>query len=98
MSRSRWTGDAKEDLAKIRAYIAEDSRENAKRFIQRIRAAVKAIHFPESGSRVLQFDKVELREIYVGNYRVIYRVVKNEIWVYRVIHGARRLPDSLGQL
>ena len=98
MSRSRWTEDAKVDLAEIKAHIADDSRENAKRLIKRIRAAVKAIHFPESGSRVLQFDKVELREIYVGNYRVIYRVVKNEIWVYRVIHGARRLPDSFGQL
>ena len=98
MMRSRWTADAKDDLAKIKTFIADDSRENAKRFIQRIRAAVKAIRFPEAGSRILQFDKADLREIYVGNYRVVYRVVKSEIWVYRVIHGARRLPDSLGQL
>ena len=96
MSRPTWTPAAKRDLAAIKKYISHDSKTNATRFIQRIRQAVQgATRFPEAGSLVLDYDECDVREIYVGSYRVMYRVVEGEIRVYRVIHGARLLPDSL---
>ncbi len=99
MSRIRWTEPADEDLTDIRAFIARDSRRNANRFIRRIRDAVKYLaRFPESGSLVPEFEDVQLREIFVGNYRIIYNFDGREILIHMVIHGARRLPDSLGQV
>ena len=99
MSRIIWIPSAKEDLARIKAYIRRDSKVNATRFIKRIRNAVAGMkRFPEAGSLVPDFEPVGFREIFVGSYRVIYRVVNNEIQICSVIHGARSLPDSLGRI
>ena len=79
MSRPTWTPAAKRDLAVIKKYISRDSKTNAGRFNQKIRQAVQgATRFPEAGSLVLDFDECDLREIFVGNYRVI----EGEIRVY----------------
>jgi len=97
MSRIVWLPSAKRDLRQLQKYIAQDSRRNATRFVQKIRDSVNGIkRFPESGSLVPE-SEVELREIFVGNYRVIYRVNDQIVEVLNVTHGARMLPDSLGQ-
>ena len=98
MRRVEVTADAKEDLAAIRAYIRSDSKENATRFLKRLREAIRGLkRFPEAGSMVPPFDNPSLREIFVGNYRIIYRLKDDVCSVVTVIHGARRLPDSVGR-
>ncbi len=96
MTRIRWTEPAEANLAELRAYIAKDSRRNANRFVRRIRDSVRQLsRFPESGSLVPEFEDVEFREIFVGDYRVIYEFDGQEIFVLWVTHGARRLPSRL---
>jgi len=98
MNRILWTDAAKRHLKQIRAYIAKDSPENATRFIKKIRKSVAGMQrFPEAGSKVPDARSFHLREIFVGNYRVVYRVVDRNIEIVSVTHGARILPDSLGQ-
>lgn len=98
MSRIIWLPSAKRDLRQLRQYIARDSRRNATRFVQKIRDTVNGIRrFPESGSLVPELE-VELREIFVGSYRVIYRINEEVVEILNVIHGARLMPDTFGQV
>jgi plasmid stabilization system protein ParE len=91
MRRVRWTKAARADLHQIHAYIARDSKIYAQRFVDRIKAAVEDIQiFPEAGARVLEWDRDDIREIFVGDYRVIYRL-RDGVEIIAAIHGARQL-------
>jgi toxin ParE1/3/4 len=93
MTRIRWSASARLDLREIQAYIARDSRVYARRFIDRIKKAVESIpRFPDAGSRVPEWDRDDMREIFVGNYRVIYRA-DADVVIIAVIHAARTLRD-----
>lgn len=94
MTAIRWTSTARDDLRAIHAYIARDSDVYARRFIQRIKTAVAGLKtLPEAGAWVAEWERDDLREIFVGNYRVIYHVTGKRILVLTVIHSARQLPD-----
>ena len=89
----RYTATARADLNAIRAYIARDSPENAKRFIARMRAAIARLKtLPESGGVVEDWERPGFRQLIVGNYRVIYRVAGDEVEIRTVFHAARMLP------
>jgi plasmid stabilization system protein ParE len=62
--------------------------------IRRIRAAAQACRrFPLASPRVEEWDRDDLRETYVGQYRVIYQYTGGVVQVLTVIHSARRLPS-----
>lgn len=93
----QWSDLARGDLRRIRAYIARDSVVYARRTIQRIREAVSQLRkFPEIGSKVQKWDRDDIREILVGNYRVIYQVAPRTVYILSVIHSARLLPGEPG--
>jgi addiction module RelE/StbE family toxin len=95
MMTIRWTESARADLRAIHAYIARDSRVYAKRMVERLRKAVDRLRrFPGSGTLVPEWDRPELREIVVGNYRVIYRLKERCVEILTVIHAARHLPGD----
>ena len=94
MTPIRWTESARADLRAIHAYIARDSQLYARRTVERIKLAVGRLRrFPRSGGQVPEWDREDLREIYFGNYRVIYRVRTKQVEILAVIHAARRLPE-----
>ncbi|MBS0260457.1 MAG: type II toxin-antitoxin system RelE/ParE family toxin, partial [Planctomycetes bacterium] len=47
---------------------------------------------PQAGSRVPEWDRDDIREIFVGSYRVIYRY-DVDVEVVAVIHAARMLAE-----
>ena len=99
MSKIRWLPRARDDLKQIRAFIARDSKMNARRWIAEIRRTAESLRlFPEAGSLVNEFPSAGLRETFLGSYRIIYRIRGNEAQILRVIHGARRLPGRLEEL
>jgi toxin ParE1/3/4 len=89
-----WSQEAVEDLAAIRAYIAEDDPEAARRIALRIIHSIEDLLSgnPEMGrpGRV-----PGTRELVVPRtpYVVPYRVRNNRIQVLRVYHGARKWPE-----
>ncbi len=94
MRSIRWTKTARGDLRAIHGFIARDSRLYALRVVNRIRRSVERLkQFPESRTRVLEWDRPDLREIVVSNYRVIYGLRENDVEILAVIHAARQLPD-----
>jgi toxin ParE1/3/4 len=95
MKTIRWTDSARADLRAIHAYIARDSAVYARRMVERIKKAVERLkRFPGSGARVHEWDRPDLREVLVANYRVIYRLSDSVVQIITVIHGASRLSQG----
>ena len=50
--------------------------------------------FPESGRVVPEVSDETLREVITGSYRIVYRVLDEEVVIVAVHHGARLLRLS----
>ncbi|MBI2565457.1 MAG: type II toxin-antitoxin system RelE/ParE family toxin [Candidatus Schekmanbacteria bacterium] len=95
MTRIVWSPLAIEDVEAIRAYVARDSPQSAVFLVERFVAAVERLEaHPVSGRIVPEVGDKTLRELILGNYRVVYRAGPDLIEVVTVFHGARlfRLP------
>ncbi len=87
-----WSPHAVNNLEDICHYIERDSRYYASIFAQRIVQKIQALaDFPESGRIVPEYKNDSLREIFQGNYRIIYRIHPFRIEIVAIIHGARLL-------
>ena len=87
-----WTDSAIRDVEQIAAYISRDSPQYAASFVSRTLQAIDGAQlFPEAATRVGEYDRDDLREIYVGNYRLIYQFSPDEVIVLAMVHAARNL-------
>jgi len=85
-----WSPAALDDIDAIAGYIARDSAYQAALFAARLVDAVERIaEFPHSGRMTPEIGDSHHREIIVGSYRVMYRVVNTDVWVTAIVHGAR---------
>ena len=92
-----WSADARADLNEIEAYIAASSPDNASRVVEKIReAANKQVDFPYSARIIPEFQDANRREIFVYQYRLMYRIESLRIRVLRVVHGKRLLRNVSG--
>lgn len=92
-----WTPQSQHDLRDIQNYIARDAPITAKAFVRRLRRSVQRLRqFPESGTVVPELGNPNIREVFHGPYRIIYRIRPDKIDILTVYHGARLLdqPDS----
>ena len=88
-----WTEASINDLKEIFEYISEDSVRYADLTVNKIYQGAQVIAVnPYTGRIVPIFNKKLIREILIGNYRIIYRI-KNDVQVdiLRVYHTARLL-------
>jgi toxin ParE1/3/4 len=89
-----WTRPALDGLLEITHHIMTDNPSAARAFADNIKAKVGRLRtFPESGRVVPEFPSSGLREVLIGDYRVIYRFLKptQKVQVLAVHHGARSL-------
>jgi toxin ParE1/3/4 len=71
-----WTKQAIKDIDNIAEFIAKDSECYAQIQVQRFFANVKVLErFPKTGKIVPEKQDQLIREILVGSYRVIYKIV-----------------------
>lgn len=92
MAEIRWTPQAADDLDAIAKFIARDSITFASLFSADVLNAVSLLgDNPEMGRAVPEFNDEVIREVIVGNYRVIYRVRADAVEILTVFHGARLL-------
>ncbi len=90
--RVEWSPDALADIESIADFIERDSPAYAKAVTTRIlKAARQAKRFPFAGRAVPESEDGTLREIFVYDYRLIYRVSGRTIVITAVIHGKRLL-------
>ena len=92
--RVKWTTYATDDLISIQDHISRDSHQYAVVVVDRILYRVIQLEsFPESGSIVPEYNREDIREIFVHSYRIIHQLHANEVRVLTVCHGANPLPQ-----
>ncbi|BCO08454.1 hypothetical protein GF1_08300 [Desulfolithobacter dissulfuricans] len=88
------TFKAKTDLEHIFYYIAEDSINNAKKFILELEEKIYSLEtMPERFALIPEniFFGTNYRQITHKKYRAIYKIRGNSVFIMRVIHGAKLL-------
>lgn len=93
MVKINWTTQAKNDLISIAEFIGKSSRKYARIQIQRIRERTRQLkEYPNSGRVVPELENPRIRELILGNYRIIYCLVSDErIDILTVHHSAQLL-------
>ena len=90
MAEIVWSPSALTDLDSIAEHIARDSVGQASLFIERIiRATDRLEIFPHSGRVIPELRQEDRQEIIYGSYRIMYRVVGDEVRITGIVHGAR---------
>jgi plasmid stabilization system protein ParE len=56
--------------------------------------ATQLVDHSESGAIVPEFNRGDIREVFVHLFRLIYRIEGNEIRMLTVIQGRRKLPET----
>jgi len=86
--------NAQNDLEHIFFFIAEDSINNAKKFVLELEKKIYSLDtFPERFALIPEniFFGTNYRHIIHKKYRVIYKIDNDLIYILRMIHGARLL-------
>lgn len=87
-----WTESGVSDAEAIAEYIARDSRLYAAQFTLNARVLAKTLRsFAERGRSVPEIKRSDVRELLWGNYRMIYQITADTIYVVRFFHGAKVL-------
>ena len=88
----RWTTLASDDLADIIAYLQSNSPTAAERMAARIISGVETIAtFPRAGRSGIVPGT---REFVLAPYIVVFRVLRNDVEILRVRHGAQARMES----
>ena len=96
MASIRWTVGAQQDLRMIVEYISRDSATYAAAIAGRIVAVVERLRLhPKLGRVVPEYEDETIRELIVGNYRVVYRFRGQRVGLIAVVHGGRELLRRL---
>jgi plasmid stabilization system protein ParE len=95
MAQIVWTEGARQDLKDIVEYISRDSKGYAQSFALHLSERVGRLEaFPESGALISEDPEGAVRQVVVGNYRVLYRSAGSQVFVLAVVHGARDLGST----
>lgn len=91
----RWTPQAADDLESLALFIAADSPHYASLLVMDVLASVERLQdFPQSGRIVPELSAPDIRELILGNYRVVYRIRTDVVEILTVWHGARLLDPA----
>ena len=91
-----WTETATDQLEAIRDYLARSSPGYARALAGRVVARTVALTGqPLIGAEVPEYSDPDIREVFEHPYRILYRVVGQDVQVIGVIHASRRLPRTL---
>ena len=92
-----WSPLARLRALEISEYIAKESPQASIAWLESIFEAVERLEdFPESGRYLPEVDRKDLREVLSGDYRIVYRILGDEVQILTVRHGRQLL--SLGEL
>src|SRR6056297_830546 len=89
-----WTKTAESHLDAIYAYISQDSRTYALRMVDKLTRKTEQIAtYPLSGRSVPEYERDDLREIIENPYRIIYRIIEDQIDIVAIVHTSRNMHE-----
>jgi plasmid stabilization system protein ParE len=90
-----WSPRSLRQIQEISEYIGKDSIFYAELFVKNVFQNMESVAlFPKIGRIVPEYKNELIRERFYGNYRIVYRIKKNQIEVLIVTHGTRLLKNS----
>jgi toxin ParE1/3/4 len=93
-----WTRIARETLQEAVEYIAADSIDAARNVLARALDSAESLGtLGERGRMVPEYGRSDVREVFVGSYRLMYLVERERIVIVAFIHGARDFRRWLEQ-
>lgn len=96
MVRVEWLEIADNDLFQIYNYIYQDSIYYAIRTVNGIVNLTNHLeNSPHMGRKILEFNEENNRELIYKSYRIMYSIESNKIFIRRIWHSARKLPQKL---
>jgi addiction module RelE/StbE family toxin len=95
MAEITWSKLALDDLDSIHDYIAKESPFYAQKTIEEFieRVSVLATH-PEIGREVPEYVRKDVRELNEGNYRIFYKINKNNISQFGEVGAGIGISES----
>jgi plasmid stabilization system protein ParE len=93
-----WSPEALEDLEALTAFVAASNVSAAVATGRAILAKTRRIPLnPQAGRVVPERNDPRIREVFHGNYRIIYRLLPHaeHVEIMRIWHGARGEPSLL---
>jgi toxin ParE1/3/4 len=87
-----WTQSAVRDLGGIREYIAEDNPRAASTVAAHIAVAANSLRATPELGRALEGPEVRQLVIPRVPYRLIYRIARRRIEIFRALHQRRENP------
>lgn len=88
-----WTQKAYDRLEEIFGYIEIDSPDNARKWVSKLFTKVEHLSAsPKLGRKVPELGSSHIRELIFGNYRVIYRIAGETIYILTIRHFKQILP------
>jgi len=90
MAKVIWSPSSLEDIKLIYEFISRDSIHQANLFLDNvIKVVEKLADFPYSGRKIPEMSREDAREVIYGNYRIMYKIESDIIWITGIVHGAR---------
>ena len=90
-----WSPLAIERVREIAAWVAADRPAAADDLVDGIVGAVDRLRdVPGSGREVPEFERPDLREVFHGPYRIVYRASSEAVEVLTVRHSLQRMDES----
>jgi toxin ParE1/3/4 len=94
-----WTRRSKYRLRQILERIAKDQPVNAVRFVGRLIDRGDSVEYqPYRGRIVPEYQDETIREVFEGDYRIIYKIWPERIDILTVRHIAQLLPVEASSL
>jgi len=96
MGEISWSLTAQKNLEAIADYIAKDSPYYAVNFVNRIMRYAETLgNLPELGRMVPEFNDKNIRELIFHNYRIVYKLQREEVFIVAVTHGSVDITRKL---
>jgi toxin ParE1/3/4 len=90
-----WSPLAVERLEDIYEYISTDNNSAAQKLVKSIFNKVESLSKnPDRGRKVPEANREEVREVFEGEYRIIYRIESKRIFILTIRNFKQLLPDK----
>ncbi len=90
-----WTKEALLRLQEIEEYISREDPDAAAEFVDKlISVGEKITDYPQKGRIVPELSLENIREVIYKNYRIVYLVKKNTVYILTVFEGHQLLKKE----
>ncbi len=94
-----WTKQAALDLEEIYEYIYLDKPNTAQKILNKIKTSCTTLKSNPEKNRIIpeirEIGLLDYRELIVAPYRILYKLTKNEIYIFAVVDGRRDMESFL---